>query len=61
MTDDQEPPRREQLKEARRNIMEQLDLLRRPSGYGLVPDDQTLSVTLESELREIEALLANRA
>ena len=61
MTDDHEPPRREQLKEARRNIMEQLDLLRRPSGYGLVPDDQTLIVTLESELREIEALLANRA
>ena len=61
MTDDQEPPLREQLKQARENIREQLDLLRRPSGYGLVPDDQNLIATLEAELREIEALLGNRA
>ena len=60
MTDEQELPLREQLKEERKNIIEQLDLLRRPSGYGLVPDDQSLIETLEGELREIEALLAKK-
>ena len=63
MATDEEPPLRQQLAEARANIIEQLYRLRSPASEGLLPgirapDNRSIIAELEGELREIEDILA---
>ncbi|HZZ69611.1 MAG TPA: hypothetical protein VFE18_15680 [Phenylobacterium sp.] len=59
MSEDEEPLR-EQLIEARDRLRRELEVLLSPSTIGGGADSRSVIAALETELREIEAALANR-
>lgn len=61
MDDEDERPLRAQLIEARARLRREIEILQSPSGIGQAPDSRDDMVALETELREIEAALANLA